>query len=121
MVNAASLSDAKRRLLQRYFNETATTTAATVAAITPRSLDGPAPVSLSQEQLLLRELRNPGGPSLYNECIRLRMKGPLDIMVLEKSLSEIIRRHEIWRTAYDIADGRLVQVIHPAPENVALP
>jgi hypothetical protein len=121
MADAAPLSDTKRRLMERYFRESAGTTAGPVSAITPRPLDGLPPVSLSQEQLLLRERRNQGGPPLYNECIKLRMAGPLDVMVLEKSLTEIIQRHETWRSSYDIKDGQLVQVIHPAPEDVELP
>ena len=121
MVHTVSLSDVKRRLLERYLRDTAINAAAPLSAITPRPLDRPAPVSLSQEQLLLREQRNPGGPSLYNECVRLRMKGPLDVNVLERSLAEIIRRHEMWRTTYDMRDGQLVQAIHPAPATIALP
>jgi Condensation domain len=121
MVDIAPLSDTKRRLLDRYCRETATTTAAPVSAITPRPVDAPTPVSLSQEQLLLRERRIQGRPPLYNECIRLKMEGPLDTLVLERSLAEIIQRHEIWRTSYDVKDGKLIQVIHPAPDNVELP
>src|SRR5207245_10942362 len=89
--------------------------------ITPRRSDEPAPLSLSQEQLLLRERRVPGIRPLYNECITLRMSGPLDVCVLERSLTEIIRRHEIWRTSYETRNGRAVQVVHPAPEEARLP
>jgi Condensation domain len=121
MVDAAPLSETKRRLLERYVRESAGTAGAPLSAITPRPRDARTPVSLSQEQLLLRERRMQGKPPLYNECIRLRMQGPLDVLVLERSLSEIVQRHEIWRTSYDIRDGKLIQVIYPAPENVELP
>jgi surfactin family lipopeptide synthetase A len=121
MVDAAPLSDTKRRLLQTYFRGSDRTTAAPISSIAPRPPDAPATVSFSQEQLLLREQRNQGGPLLYNECIRLRMHGPLDVGALNRGLCEIIRRHEIWRTSYDIKNGQLVQVIHAAPENVELP
>jgi surfactin family lipopeptide synthetase A len=70
---------------------------------------------------LLREQRLQGDPPLYNECIRLRMKGPLDVLILEKSLREIIRRHEIWRSSYAMTGGQLSQVIHIAPEDVEFP
>jgi len=62
-----------------------------------------------------------GGPALYNECIRFRMNGPLDVSILEKSLREIVRRHEMWRSSYAMHGGRLMQVIHAAPEKVELP
>jgi hypothetical protein len=49
------------------------------------------------------------------------MAGTLDLSILERSLAEIIRRHEIWRTTYDIRNGQPVQVVHPAPGTVRLP
>src|SRR5262249_7881960 len=30
----------------------------------------------------------------------------------EQSLNEIVRRHEIWRTTYDLSNGQLVQMVH---------
>jgi len=121
MVDAMPLSDAKRKLLEKYYRGSSEASAGPVAAITPRPPGQPAPVSLSQEQLLLREQRMQGGPALYNECIRFRMNGPLDVSILEKSLREIVRRHEMWRSSYAMHGGRLMQVIHAAPEKVELP
>jgi Condensation domain len=121
MLDIAPLSHTKRRLLERYFRESAGTTTAPVSAITPRPPDAPAPVSLPQEQLLLREQTIQGKPPLYNECIRLKMQGPLDVLALGRSFSEIIQRHESWRTSYDIKDGKFIQVIHPAPDDVEMP
>src|SRR5437879_7929700 len=46
------------------------------------------------------------------------MIGPIQVSLLERSLAEIIRRHEIWRTSYVTTNGQPVQVIHPAPEEV---
>ena len=48
------------------------------------------------------------------------MKGQLDIAVLERSLSEIVRRHESLRTTFVVVDGAPVQRI-AAPEPVKLP
>ena len=121
MVDAAALSDTKRRLLERYVRQNGADGASPASAIAPRPLNAPVRVSLSQEQLLLREQRNPGGPALYNECIRLSMKGPLDVMLLERSLTEVIRRHEIWRTTYDVRDDQIIQIVHTPPKTVALP
>ena len=121
MMEATSLSDAKRKLLETYRRGCVGATATPAAPITPRPQNEPTPVSLSQEQLLLREQRNQGSPALYNECIRLRMSGPLDVPALQRSLGEMIRRHEIWRTTYALNDGRWVQVVQPPPANVELP
>src|SRR2546422_10404980 len=121
MASGSSLSEAKRRLLQSYLHGGRAPTFPAPRLITPRCSDEPAPLSLSQEQLLLRERSMPGIPPLYNECITLRMSGPLDVCVLKRSLTEIIRRHEIWRTTYEVVDGTPVQVIHPAPALFELP
>jgi surfactin family lipopeptide synthetase A len=120
-MNAGTLSETKRMLLERYLREDARAGAARVCEFTPGVRNEHAPLSLSQEQLLLREERNQGGPALYNECIKLKMEGPLDVLTLERSLSEIIQRHEIWRTSYELKDGQLVQVVHPGPETITLP
>jgi Condensation domain len=119
-MNAGTLSETKRMLLERYLREDARAGAARVCEVTPGMRNAHAPLSLSQEQLLLREQRNQGGPALYNECIRLKMEGPLDVLILERSLREIIQRHEIWRTSYETKEGQLVQVVHPGPERIKL-
>ncbi|HWZ46036.1 MAG TPA: condensation domain-containing protein [Candidatus Saccharimonadales bacterium] len=89
--------------------------------IIPRPFGEPAPLALSQEELWVRETSKPGTPPLYNECITVRMAGELDPAILERSLVEIIRRHEIWRTSFDVRNGQPVQIVHPAPETFRLP
>ena len=37
----------------------------------------------------------------------------VDVAVLERSINEIVRRHEILRTTFAVVDGRYVQVIAP--------
>jgi amino acid adenylation domain-containing protein len=50
-----------------------------------------------------------------NQLIRiLRVIGPLDIEILKECLSFLVHRHEILRTTFEFADGRLAQVIHPS-------
>ncbi len=73
-------------------------------------------LSFSQEQLYLRELQAPEIPPLYNECVTLHIAGPLDVRILERCFTEIIRRHESWRTTFDSIGEKPVQVSHPAPE-----
>lgn len=121
MATGSTLSEAKRKLLQSYVHGDRTPAILAARGIDPRRSAEPAPLSLSQEQLLLRERSAPDIPPLYNECITLRMSGPLDVRVLERSLAEIIRRHEIWRTSYENRNGRMVQIVHPAPTELRLP
>lgn len=121
MVTGSMLSEAKRKLLHSYLHGDRTPTFPGGWGISPRRSDEPAPLSLSQEQLLLRESSSPDIPPLYNECITLRMSGPLDVRALERSFAEIIRRHEIWRTSYETRNGQLVQIVHPAATELRLP
>jgi amino acid adenylation domain-containing protein len=46
--------------------------------------------------------------------------GHLDVVALERSFNEIIRRHQAWRTSFPTLDGLPVQAIHPATK-VSLP
>jgi amino acid adenylation domain-containing protein len=71
------------------------------------------PLSLAQQRLWLLERLQPGGRA-YNELSALRVDGPLDVAVLERSLSEIVRRHAPLRTTFPVVDGKPVQAIAPA-------
>jgi hypothetical protein len=119
-MKAMLLSEVKRTLLDRYLRERVPPAGGAARVISPRPSGEPAPVSLSQEQLLLRERNTPHIPRLYNECITVRMKGALQVPVLERSLGEIIRRHEIWRTSYELNNGRIIQIVHQSPERIGL-
>ncbi|PYT21861.1 MAG: condensation protein [Acidobacteria bacterium] len=120
MPEAAPLSEEKRNLLQKYLRGEVGQSSGKSSGITRRSPGDTAPLSLTQQELWLRELHVPGIPPLYNECITLYMKGPLDVAVLEASFTEIVRRHEAWRTTFETANGQPVQVIQPASK-VILP
>src|SRR5437870_1932955 len=98
MAEAAPFSEVKRSLLEKYLRGELGQMSGKPSRIMRRPPGEIAPLSLAQEELFLRELRTPGIPPLYNECITLDMRGPLDVAVLEESFTEIIRRHEAWRT-----------------------
>lgn len=71
------------------------------------------PLSFAQQRLWFLDQMEPGSPS-YNMHVALRLTGPLDIAVLDRSLAEIIRRHESLRTNFPTVEGHPVQVVHPA-------
>ncbi len=58
---------------------------------------------------------------IYNEMITIRYLGTLDRVALEETFTEVIRRHEAWRTTFGWKDAELVQYIHPAPRHVEIP
>jgi acyl-CoA synthetase (AMP-forming)/AMP-acid ligase II/acyl carrier protein/NRPS condensation-like uncharacterized protein len=74
--------------------------------------DGPRPVSILQEQALRIERELPGLPQ-YNQPFAYRLQGPLNIPALERSLAEIVRRHEALRTGFSGKDERPVALIAP--------
>lgn len=121
--NASTLSvlESKRALLEKYLStRSAQPTAAENSVIGRRpSLDS-APLSFAQEQVWLHN-QIAGEVPLYNESITVYRHGQLDVSVLKCCLTEIVRRHEIWRTTFDVVDGKPVQVIHPAPREFELP
>jgi len=81
-------------------------------AISRSAREGFAPASIAQERLCEFQHALPEVPFL-NILYALRLTSSLDVAVLERSINEIVRRHEILRTAFDIKDGRHMQVIAP--------
>jgi len=81
------------------------------------SRDREIPLSFSQESLWLIHQLDPASPA-YNVPAAVRVSGRLDSSRLERTLTEIVRRHEALRTTFP--GGRPVQRIHP-PAPVPLP
>jgi amino acid adenylation domain-containing protein len=79
-------------------------------SIPRRTTNDQIPLSFAQERLWFLDQLEPGSP-VYNVCQAVRMKGTLDVNALEKSLNEIVQRHEILRTNFVAADGSAVQSI----------
>jgi amino acid adenylation domain-containing protein len=70
------------------------------------------PLSFAQQRLWFLSQLEPDSP-LYNIHILLRLTGNLDVAVLERTLNEIVRRHEVLRTNFRVVDEQPVQVISP--------
>ncbi|MDF0552096.1 non-ribosomal peptide synthetase [Kamptonema sp. UHCC 0994] len=87
--------------------------------IQPISRDQDLPLSFSQQQLWFLCQLAPDTP-FYNEPITIRLPGSVNIAALERSISEIVKRHEILRTTFGIANGQPVMMIQDA-FNFALP
>ena len=77
-----------------------------------RADQGPAPLSFGQEGIW-RRAQSVSDP-LYNETITIHRRGPLELEALQRSLDDIVRRHEAWRTTFhETADGHPVQRVEP--------
>ena len=87
---------------------------ATVTPLDPpierRRESGPCPLSFAQERLWFLDRLSPGTP-LYNMPCSMHVDGALDLVAMEASLNEVVRRHETLRTTFAVLDGRPVQVV----------
>jgi acyl-CoA synthetase (AMP-forming)/AMP-acid ligase II len=81
-------------------------------AIVRASREDGVPASIAQERLWRLQHAVPGVP-FFNILYALRLMSPFDAAVLERSINEIVRRHEILRTTFAVVDGHHVQVIAP--------
>src|SRR5581483_1854832 len=68
------------------------------------------PLSYAQERLWFLDQLEPGNRA-YNIAGAVRIEGPLDVAALERVVAEIVRRHEVLRTRFELRGGRPVQVI----------
>ncbi|HMF57479.1 MAG TPA: condensation domain-containing protein, partial [Pyrinomonadaceae bacterium] len=106
-------------LAQRIEAATESGKAALAQPLVPVSREAALPLSFAQQRLWFIHQLEPSS-SAYNMPVAVRLKGRLDFAALERTLSEIIKRHESLRTSFRLSDGHPVQIIAP-PEEVALP
>ncbi|MBK5268559.1 MAG: amino acid adenylation domain-containing protein [Acidimicrobiia bacterium] len=134
----ASLSQAKRALLERRLSEASSRqepapqdTASRIAQLSPAkrallearsrasSSDSPhvkrAPLSSAQLRLWVLDRMYPGSAN-YSITKIHRLRGPLDIEILQRACDLMATRHEILRTRYVATDGEPIQVVDaPGP------
>jgi len=70
----------------------------------------PLELSFAQQRLWILDQLLQGSP-VYNMPFAVRLQGYLDLEALEKSLDEIVRRHEVLRTIFAECKGAVVQLI----------
>ncbi len=74
-----------------------------------------APLSFAQQRLWFLDQYEPDN-ILYNIPAAIRLHGTLDVKALERSLNEILRRHEALRTTFAVVGESPVQVVNEAPD-----
>ena len=67
-------------------------------------------LSFAQQRLWFIDQLEPGG-AMYNIPSALRVSGDLKRELLGQALSEVVRRHEVLRTRFEVGDGQPAQVI----------
>ena len=82
-------------------------------ALGPMPRDGVVPLSFSQQRMwLLSQLA--AGSSAFNIPVATRLRGPLRVPVLKRTLAEVVRRHEILRTTFPEHGGVPEQAVAAA-------
>ncbi len=83
-------------------------------AIEPAPWDGvsPLPPSFAQERLWFIDQLDPGSAA-YNIPALMRLSGPLDAGALERSIQEVVRRHRVLRTRFEVVGDNPAQVVVP--------
>ncbi|WP_224242632.1 non-ribosomal peptide synthetase [Hyalangium gracile] len=104
---------ARRNELLELLRESARPTSRTASEGQGRIL----PLSLGQQRLWFVNQLQPETPFL-TVPISLDFEGTLDMGVLQRALTALVRRHEALRTALYPVEGQLSQVIAPASEAV---
>jgi amino acid adenylation domain-containing protein len=114
-------AEARRRLLERMLsgNGGGSVAAPAQEAIGPRDPGARVPLTAEQSQLWLHAEMAPEMP-LYNESITIHRHGRYNHAALEHALSEIVRRHAVWRTSFAEINGEVVQQVAP-PIDLHLP
>ena len=84
------------------------------APLGPCPRNGALPASFAQQRLWFLAQLAPDSP-VHTVTVAHALVGELDVASLERSLSEVIRRHEVLRTTLRYDGGRVLQTIHPPP------
>ena len=100
----AGLASILENALQRH--------SADAVPITRAARDGNLPLSFAQQRFWYGYQMDPDTPT-ENVPLAVRLRGPLDAKALERSLNEIVCRHEILRTAFPTVNGEPRQSILP--------
>ncbi|MFI8083400.1 amino acid adenylation domain-containing protein [Kitasatospora sp. NPDC086009] len=83
--------------------------------------DSGLPLSYAQEQLWFLDQLRSGASTEYLMCEAFRIRGPLDLPVLEAAFTEVAARHEVLRSRYGTEGGSGVQYVdEPGPVPLAV-
>jgi amino acid adenylation domain-containing protein len=106
------LSPKKRELLELLYNERKSQGATRTRRIPRREDRDRFPLSFAQQRLLLIDKLEPGTPA-YHIPLTRRITGRLDVEALERSMGEIINRHEVLRSTFSYEQGQPVGRVLP--------
>ncbi|MEM7355659.1 MAG: condensation domain-containing protein, partial [Acidobacteriota bacterium] len=105
-----ALSSAKQKLFELMLERERASQRVASERIPRVDRSRPLPLSFAQQRLWFLDRLEPGSHA-YNLPLIVRLRGDLDVAVLQRSLDELIRRHEVLRTRFGLRDGQPVQIV----------
>jgi amino acid adenylation domain-containing protein len=111
LARRSNLSPAKRALLEKRLRGEVKLDSP-LKVIPRRSSSDSLPLSFAQQRLWFLHQLESDIPS-YNEGGDVQLIGSLNVVALEQSINEVVRRHESLRTTFEMVEGQPVQVIAP--------
>jgi len=111
----SALTPEQRALFEARLKQKGLRTDVTAVQTIPRRQDRDSltcPASIDQERLWFIDQLQPGNTA-YNIFNASRIRGSLNIPIMERVINELIQRHEVLRTTLKSVDGLPVQVIAP--------
>ena len=115
----AHLSETKRHLLENLLRSPSDVKLTPRARIRPRPAGVVIPLSYSQQQVWTHA-QMLGEFPIYNEPITIYCAFELNLGLFERCMVELLRRHEIWRTAFRTVDGNPIQIVQAPPDRFLL-
>ena len=106
----SKLSSERLELLARRLKKKGESVPKTTQTISRRTEASSAPLSFAQQRLWFIDQLEPGNPA-YNNLDAFRLTDRLNVAALERTTSEIVKRHEALRTTFPTVDGQPVQII----------
>jgi amino acid adenylation domain-containing protein len=109
----AGLSEEKRQLLEKLLKKGGIENQRPDATIARVERANPLPLSFAQQRLWFLDQLEPGN-GFYNLSDAIHFNSAVNIDALEQSLNEIVRRHEILRSTFNLAGDRPAQIVAPS-------
>jgi len=109
----AAFSPEQQALLELRLKQKQSIKPSPTSTISKRVKDDYIPASFAQQRMWFQDQMGRKSSISNNIPISLEIRGRLDVKVLERSIQEIIQRHEVLRTTLKTVNDCLVQIISP--------
>jgi len=106
----SKLSPQRLELLARKLKRKNESVPKVTQTIARRTETGSVPLSFAQQRLWFIDQLAPGNPA-YNNLDAFRLIGRPDVAALERTINEIVRRHETLRTTFSMVEEQPVQIV----------